>query len=389
MWPKHLPLPFPSWFYESLIINIRPRAVLVKRPPEPLAIQVQVPAEVSNYEGLHKLTKSKQHDFSAVMKELFEIVVTLLLDHRIEIQKVEVLLPLQKDLLQTYLQYILKPVVIEKVFGLTETTVQITYEDMLDLSRRRDETLKKVLSIALKIIYKEFLIKNKINQNLNPRKYVKRNEINRRIFKYYFEREPMMVSRRRCQTYEHNYLFYIKEGVTEEWFETVLGIRPNAVTAAVGEPRTRFLQKIYGVLNSEQLTAMYKRKIVSMVKKSFTLPPALYFHEEIYGSESLPASAYDLIKKRLEPAHKKPKTALSIDQFKRAIKLSLDTLDRFCSKYHIEYTDDLARFKTISKKLEGSNCSAPGNHTRSSIDSQQQLEMLAIDCFTSESEFSV
>lgn len=341
MWPKRLPLPFPSWFYEGLLVSGRPRSILIKRPPEVLQAVAVGPKQSPSGAVLNKC-RTKQQDFSSVIKELFDIVVAILLDHTVLIDKLRSLRPIQVDLLQTYLQYILKPMAVDKLFTYKEPVMLIAYDDLLDLSRRRDETLKKVLSIALKIIYKEFLLRNKINQNLNPRKYVKRNEINRRIFKYYFGREPMQVSRRRCQTYEHSYLFYIKEGVTEEWFEAILGIRHQCLQLA--EPKTQFLERIYSILRSEHLIAMYKRKIISMVKKVFTIDQS--HRVDIAASGDIPDICYDLTKKKLEPGQKKPKTALSVEQFRKAVKMTLEALDRFCTKYQIEYAEDSTNTKS-------------------------------------------
>lgn len=343
MKPITQPTPFPNWFYEALIQNLRPRAILIKRPPEPLTEMTSNPADALALVIPSKL-KAKQQDYSSVIKELFDIVVTILLDHRVEIPKIKCLAILQTKLLKSYLQYILKPGAVANLFSHPGPLMTIEFEDMLDLSRRRDETLKKVLSIALKIIYKEFLIKNKINQNLNPRKYVKRNEINRRIFISYFEREPLLVSRRRCQTYEHSYLFYIKEGVTEEWFEAILGIRNNYMQ--LSEPKTLFLERIYSILRSEHLVTMYKRKIMSMVKKVFTVDEGHRGTLEVTGI--VPDACYEAAMKKLEPGQKKPKTALSIEQFKRAVKMTLEALDKFCSKYQIEYAEDLTQPKSTS-----------------------------------------
>lgn len=346
MRPISLPPPFPNWFYEALIQNIRPRAILIKRPPELLCGTTSNPADALAL-TVPSNVKAKQQDFSGVMKELFDIVVAILLEHKVEAAKIRNLIPLQSQLLRTYLQYILKSQAVCNLFDSQGPIVIIEYEDMLDLSRRRDETLKKVLSIALKIIYKEFLVKNKINQNLNPRKYVKRNEINKRIFRHYFNREPLLVSRRRCQTYEHSYLFYIKEGVTEEWFEAILGIRNNYMQLV--EPKTSFLERIYSILRSEHLITMYKRKIISMVKKVFTVEEGHRGTLDITGV--VPEACYHSAMKKLEPGQKKPKTALSIEQFRRAVTMTLEALDRFCCKYQIGNAEELDSNKSASNSI--------------------------------------
>jgi hypothetical protein len=333
MLSKELALPYPKWFYETLLLNILPRPPLMKRPPERLELQLNIPTSQPQLTPVaQKVSKAKMHDYSGVMRELFDLVIVLMLEHRVESQKIAKLTEPQVMLLKTYLKYILTSVCIENIFGLQKPVMTVQAEDMLDLSKRRDETLKKVLSISLKLIYREYMAKNKINQSLNPRKYVKRSEVNRRIFKEYFDREPMLIKRRNKDIWEHNLLFFIKEGVTEEWFEAVLGIRHGYILHSVTS--TTFLEKIYTTLRSEQLLQLYKRKIVSMVKKIFTVDDQYKPHP---GSNTkIPDICYSIIQNKLEPCKKKPKTALSVEQFKNAVKIALTTLDKFRNKYGVK-----------------------------------------------------
>jgi hypothetical protein len=255
-----------------------------------------------------------------------------MLEHRVDNHKMVKLAGPQATLLKTYLKYILTPACIDRIFNMQMPAIAIQADDMLDLSKRRDETLKKVLSISLKLIYREYTAKYKINQSLNPRKYVKRGEVNRGIFREYFDREPMLIKRRNKDIWEHNLLFFIKEGVTEEWFEAVLGIRHGNILHSV--PSTTFLEKIYSTLRSEQLLELYKRKIVSMVKKVFTVEDK--YKPQPSAASNIPEICYVIIQNKLEPCKKKPKTSLSVEQFKSAVKVALTTLDKFRSKYGVK-----------------------------------------------------
>lgn len=333
MLSKEIALPYPKWFYETLMQNVLPRQMLTKRPPEKLELSLSIPTNHPQLTPIvQKVSKAKMHDYSAVMRELFDIVIVLMLEHRVESQKIASLTEPQAMLLKTYLKYILTPSCIDRMFRMQAPTLAIHTEDMLDLSKRRDETLKKVLSISLKLIYREYMAKHKINQSLNPRKYVKRSEVNRRIFKEYFDREPMLIKRRSKDIWEHNLLFFIKEGVTEEWFEAVLGVRHGYALHSV--PTVAFLEKIYTTLRSEQLLQLYKRKIVSMVKKIFTVEDK--YKPEAGSDSKIPEFCYYMIQSKLEPCKKKPKTALSVEQFKTAVKIALTTLDKFRCKYGIK-----------------------------------------------------
>lgn len=369
MKPKEQVLPYPCWFYEALLLNILPRPKLTKRPPESLELNLGMPTNEPHLTPIvQKVSRAKVHDYSAVMREHFDIVVKLMLEHKVEGSKVAQLTSIQSSLLKAYLQYILVPCCIERIFSLKEPCIQIKTEDMLDLSKRRDETLKKVLSISLKLIYREYIHRHKINQSLNPRKYIKRSEVNRRIFKEYFDREPMLVKRRNKEAWEHNLLFFIKEGVTEEWFEAVLGVRHSFILHSA--PCTTFLEKIYSTLRSDQLLHLYKRKIVSMVKKFFTVDDE---YKPLPGSDSkLPDVCYSICLSKLEPCKKKPKTALTIEQFKSAVKVAVATLDRFKQKYKVTCDE---RNDTSGQTADHSDSSGLGFHMNYSSSNLENFDL--------------
>ena len=237
----------------------------------------------------------------------------------------------QKKLVASYLRFVLNPDAINKIFTkeLRGSNWSLMRSEFTDLSKRKDETLKKVLSVALKVIYKEYLYENKINQSLNPRKYIKREEVNKRIFKYYFQRESLATTRKNSsKSHEHCLLFFIKEGVTEEWFEAIIGIRHG--NPALKTPILTFLIKILETLHSEQLINIYKNKITSMIQKTFLVDKKPKTQEQVVREDS-----YTKIIEKLDNSSKKPKTALSICQFRQAIQIANSTLKRFTHKYNL------------------------------------------------------
>jgi hypothetical protein len=231
----------------------------------------------------------------------------------------------EKSILLTYLGYVLKPEATQKLCSGTLSAIILSDDDFCDLTKRKDETLKKVFSTSLKMIYKDFIWRHAINKNLNPRKYVKREEINRRLFFEYFGREPQPTKRNQGRFYEHNALFFIKEGVTDEWFESIIGIRHLGLPKV---PSTKLLEEILSTLYSENLVEAYKLKIESMLEKLFDCS-----EERKIGMDF--ETQLQTVKNRLEFTSKKPKIALAIPQFRQAIKLSLSTLKKIIGKYNI------------------------------------------------------
>lgn len=169
-------------------------------------------------------------------------------------------------------------------------TLRFASADFHKLKKRKDESLKKVMSIVLKVIYRQYLHAHKINQSFNPRTYVKREEINRQIFVKYFGRDPWAFDDAGNKVYqvrnpaevaarkspskakaqkakqvgkvhlEHMRIFLIKNGVTREWFEYATGQKG-------GEIRWKFFQTIQKILCEERFLRSYRKKIQSMLSR--------------------------------------------------------------------------------------------------------------------------
>ena len=168
--------------------------------------------------------------------------------------------------------------------------IRFTAADCRGLKKRKDESLKKVMSIVLKVIYKQYLRSKGINQSFNPRTYIKREEINRRIFKKFFGRNPFALDSTGKRLYEivdpalsasskkvtkqtsqssnkaakqevhleHMRIFLIKNGVTRDWFEYATGQKGGAVN-------WMFFNEIIKILSEDKFMKSYKKKIDSML----------------------------------------------------------------------------------------------------------------------------
>lgn len=326
--------PLPNWVYEAvpcLIGNykdLRNTAITLSQCQNTV---LQQGDDKSEQYSAGSDDESECENLAQNLKDVAEFLSKILQDMFVDGPKLEQFDDLQKKLVSSYLRFVLNQDAINKIFTkeLRGSKWSLMRSEFTDLSKRKDETLKKVLSVALKVIYKEYLFENKINQSLNPRKYVKREEVNKRIFSFYFNRESQATLRKNdTNSFEHCLLFFIKEGVTEEWFEAIIGIRHG--NPALKTPVLTFLIKILETLHSEQLINIYKKKITSMIQKTFLVDKKPRSHENVVREDS----SLKIIEK-LDNSSKKPKTALSICQFRQAIQIANSTLKRFTHKYSL------------------------------------------------------
>jgi hypothetical protein len=267
------------------------------------------------------------------MQQVAEVVINILRDEVVDCSKVRSLGEPQSKILRTYLSFSLSKTMIDQVFSDSRSVITLKQCDYLDLSKRKDEILKKVFSVALKMIYKEFLAKNKINQTLNPCKYIKRKDVNLKIFQHYYSRLPQTVHFKKVKESEHNLIFSIKEGVTEVWFETIIGLKSKATQE--NSPELQFLQKIMDILRSHDLVDFYRHKVESMVCKTFLIDKKATSgaHDERSAD---PFQSFSLVQDKLVRNSKKPKTALSICQFRQAIQVAIETLEKLIRKYGVQ-----------------------------------------------------
>lgn len=264
------------------------------------------------------------------VEEMLDILNELHSSHYLDIYKVKAMSPIERDVFFNYLKYLLRPEAIAKIDSTSVERLLFTTHDYLGLTRRRDETLKKVVSVALKVIYKKFVKSRGINKSLNPKKYMKRREINRVIFQHFFNREPSQFNMKGGKLSEHDALFFVKEGVTEAWFEAIIGLKHREVC-------WKFFETLVQTLASQEVFTLYKQKIHSMLKKIFSINKRIKFEE---GTDE-ELGVWNIILRKFTMRSKKPKIALSILQFREAVSIALATLKKLASKFN--YTGDVFR----------------------------------------------
>ena len=267
------------------------------------------------------------------MQQVAEVIIGILRDGQADCSKMRTLGEPESKMLKTYLSFALSQNMLNQVFSDSHSVLRLNQSDYLDLSKRKDEVLKKVFSVVLKMIYKEFLAKNKINQTLNPCRYIKRKEVNLKIFQHYYHRHPQTVQFKKVFESEHNLIFSIKEGVTEVWFEAILGLKSKP--AGADSPDLKFLQKIMDILRSQSLVNFYRQKIESMIRKTFLIDMNAAERQSGKKTEE-PKKFFSLVQNKLVKNSKKPKTALSICQFRQAIQVAIETLEKLIKKYGVQ-----------------------------------------------------
>jgi hypothetical protein len=195
---------------------------------------------------------------SAELWPCVEILVNVFFLATFEMRKASELTKTQRGVVFNFLEMVLVPTRLTEIKNFmlirSPNCMNKLVLRALDFSikkNRIDEVLKLVTSQALKKLYQNFMEINGINRNLNPMYFIKRKEINRRIFVHYFKREPVGN--------EHMRLFLIKNGVTHEWLEGAIG---------GNQKNPAFIQDLYNILkNSEELFQSYRGKINSMIRR--------------------------------------------------------------------------------------------------------------------------
>jgi hypothetical protein len=275
------------------------------------------------------------HDVSGSdsIEQVAELIIGILRDEQADCSKMKSLGEPESKMLKTYLSFSLSQKVLNQVFSDSHTVLRLNQSDFLELSKRKDEILKKVFSLVLKMIYKEFLANKKINQTLNPCKYIRRSDVNLMIFQHYYQRLPQTVLFKKNFESEHNLIFSIKEGVTEVWFEAILGLKCKPTGTST--PDHRFLQKIMDILRSQSLVEFYRQKIETMIRKTFLIDKKIAERQTGINPEE-PRKFFSLVQNKLVKNSKKPKTALSICQFRQAIQVAIETLSKLIKKYQVQ-----------------------------------------------------
>lgn len=236
-------------------------------------------------------------------------------------------------------------------------TIKFSADDFVGFMNRGDECAKMVISMALKVIYKQFLKAKELNQDFNPRTYTKRKVVNWMIFKKFFGRNPYALDSNGERLYEivdplssaeaerydnqevhleHMRLFLIKSGVTKDWFEYATGQKGGRSV------NWKFFNEINKILDSKLFLENYKKKIASMLKTICGVegPNAQArsnkrrsHQEESEGMESsLNHHQEDLSDSEDRVKKRKPKHPKAIIQMKEAVSFTQNFLVCFLHK---------------------------------------------------------
>lgn len=202
---------------------------------------------------------------------------------------------------------------------------------------RRDGMLKLVLSVALKCIYKSFCSAKNINQTFNPRTYIKRDEINRRIFEFYFQRPSQIVDSKGAvvgvveegfkirdgQKAEHQQIFDVQKGVTEEFIRWSLGLKSH-------KGKRKWINHLLSLMagNATKMVDLYTEKSQSMISR-------------IWDQDSQPVDhdANDILEEgMLVPRKSKtPKNPLTIFEFREAVAFTRGRISELANELWLEY----------------------------------------------------
>jgi len=186
-----------------------------------------------------------------------DLVVGIYTDCTIDIHKFTALNPEQRHAVILHLKSILSP----NRFDCTKdylcgallnkrNSILLKNTDFATCNKRQDESLKLVISQALKWLLKNFTKANHINQTTDPNKFVHREAINKLIYKKYFCKDP--------QSDEHMLLFDIQKGINFEWFWIATG---------GVKMRVDFILDLLQILEDSSFFEFYKEKIESMIRR--------------------------------------------------------------------------------------------------------------------------
>ena len=89
------------------------------------------------------------------------------------------------------------------------------------------------------------------------------------------------------------------------------------------------------ILRSQSLVNFYRQKIESMIRKTFLIDMNAAERQSGKKTEE-PKKFFSLVQNKLVKNSKKPKTALSICQFRQAIQVAIETLEKLIKKYGVQ-----------------------------------------------------
>lgn len=199
----------------------------------------------------------------------------------------------------------------EKIREMEESTLKIFKLEEQDFEpERKDAQFKLILSQCLKTIMKNFLKANSINKSLNPRRYVKRTEINKRIYQFFFNKEPHTEGP--SKKHISDLIFKIGGGITKSWFDLI-----------AQDKHFKLLKEVLRLLDFPTFLLSYEKKMDSMLNR------LLSTYEEHEGKTE-EHQASEVLKKFTQEKLKRPKTMI---QIKGYIDATMGKLKEFSGKY--------------------------------------------------------
>jgi hypothetical protein len=199
----------------------------------------------------------------------------------------------------------------EKIKEIEESTLKIFKLEEQDFEpERKDAQFKLILSQCLKTIMKNFLKANSINKSLNPRRYVKRTEINKRIYQFFFNKEPHTEGP--AKKHISDLIFKIGGGITKSWFDLI-----------AQDKHFKLLKEVLRLLDFPTFLLSYEKKMDSMLNR------LLSTYEEHEGKTE-EHQASEVLKKFTQEKLKRPKTMI---QIKGYIEATMAKLKEFSGKY--------------------------------------------------------
>lgn len=248
------------------------------------------------------------------------LVVGVFTDCMLDVCKFSGLADEQKQVIYKHLECILVPPKFKSTEAhLSKPSLKSHYQiafgksDFAVCQKRTDETLKLVTSQALKQLLSVYMENHKINQSTNPKKFTRREEVNRMVYKHYLCREP--------QNDEHNLLFEIQKGVNWEWFWNATGgvkMKPD------------FIMDLLAILGDSNFFDFYKVKIDSMVRR--LLGVVDFAAKSTSGENTSDEARQVLMKLQSSRDERTLKIPCNRHLFHSCVQTTIDKLLRFASE---------------------------------------------------------
>jgi hypothetical protein len=258
----------------------------------------------------NKKGKQKWYYLSGIpaFNDLREILKLFLRTGNVDKNRINALNERSREIVFKFFDGVVKS---EKISEIQNSALKIIkLEDQDFEPERKDAQFKLILSQCLKTIMKNFLKANSINKSLNPRRYVKRTEINKRIYTCFFNKEPHVEGA--AKKHISDLIFKIGGGITKSWFDLI-----------AQDKNCKLLKEILRLLDFSTFLVSYEKKMDSMLNR------LLSTYEEHEGKTE-EHQASEVLKKFTQEKLKRPKTMIQIRGY---IEATMAKLKEFSSKY--------------------------------------------------------